>query len=112
MAKAKKAKRAKVRIKVVKIQCAFCGGTGKDPFEIPSKLSNCQTCLGRGWVYIEAPHMECPACHGTGHFRDHLNCAVCGGKGRVRKYSFEKYRDGIDPHTGLPHIRCYKLKSV
>ena len=107
-----KVKAKKAKAKVVKIQCAFCKGIGKDPFEVPSKLSNCQCCLGRGWNYIEAPHMECPACKGTGVFRDHLNCAVCGGKGRVRKYDFEKYKDGIDPHTGLPHISCYKMKSL
>ena len=107
-----KVKAKKAKAKVVKIKCAFCKGTGRDPFGIPSKLSNCQTCQGKGWVYIEAPHVECPACHGTGVFRDHLNCAVCGGKGRVRKYDFEKYKDGIDPHTGLPHISCYKMKSL
>jgi len=102
----------KKKTKVVKIQCAFCHGTGKDPFGIPSVLSNCQCCLGKGWTYIKKPYEQCSACHGTGVFRDHLNCAVCGGKGRVRKYNFEKHEDGIDPHTGLPDISCYKLKSV
>jgi len=103
----------KKKTKVVKIKCAFCKGKGRDPFGILSILSDCQTCKGRGWNYIEKPYMECPSCHGTGVFKHHrLPCAVCGGKGRVRKYSFEKKQDGIDPHTGLPDISCYKLNTV
>ena len=64
--------------------CAFCGGTGKDPFELLSKLSNCQVCGGRGNVSLAQPAIKCGYCGGTGIHRDQrLTCVVCGGKGMV-----------------------------
>jgi len=64
--------------------CAFCGGRGKDPFELLSKLSNCQVCGGRGKVDVAPPAIECAFCGGTGIHRDQrLTCVVCGGKGMV-----------------------------
>ena len=37
------------------VVCAFCRGTGKDPFDIMSSLSNCCVCGGRGKVFAPAP---------------------------------------------------------
>ncbi|MFQ5840857.1 MAG: hypothetical protein ACE5I8_00355 [Thermodesulfobacteriota bacterium] len=68
------------------IECAYCEGTGKDPWGIPSVLSNCQVCSGRGTVKVQEPAVQCAACgstgmHGGGSQR--LTCLACGGKGRV-----------------------------
>lgn len=64
--------------------CAFCGGTGKDPFGLLSKLSKCQVCGGRGEVSLAAPAIECAFCGGTGIERNkRITCLVCEGKGRV-----------------------------
>ncbi|MFQ5887678.1 MAG: hypothetical protein ACE5HY_03165 [Candidatus Hydrothermarchaeales archaeon] len=68
------------------IQCAYCEGTGRDPWGIPSVLSNCQVCLGRGTVKIQEPTVECAACSGTGMHgggSQRLTCLACGGKGRI-----------------------------
>lgn len=68
----------------VAAKCAFCQGKGTDPFELLSKLSNCQVCLGRGDVTIPSPAIRCAFCNGTGIHRDQrLTCVVCGGKGMV-----------------------------
>jgi DnaJ-class molecular chaperone len=61
-------------------RCAFCHGTGKDPFGIMSRLSTCCVCLGKGAVMVEAPHERCAHCSGTGAV-SRLTCTVCGGKG-------------------------------
>lgn len=102
------------------IKCAFCRGTGFDRFEVPSKLSRCQTCKGRGKVYVPEPHEKCPSCLGTGVYCHHrLTCSVCGGKGRVRKLN--RARDGgcekeneeaLNIETGLPCINAYGLGEV
>lgn len=66
------------------LRCAFCGGTGKDPFELLSLLSECQVCVGKGKVTITEPARECAFCRGTGIYRDQrLTCTVCGGRGAV-----------------------------
>jgi len=68
------------------VKCAFCKGTGKDPFDLLSKLSNCQVCLGKGEVSIEGPTTECKFCDGTGvqpYTTSALHCSACGGKGVV-----------------------------
>ena len=66
------------------LKCAFCRGKGIDPFDLLSKLSDCQVCLGRGEVTIRKPVVECVCCGGTGtHRQQRLTCIVCGGKGMV-----------------------------
>lgn len=66
------------------LKCAFCQGEGTDPFELLSKLSKCQVCLGKGEVIIAEPAIECAFCGGTGiHRNQRLTCVVCGGKGMV-----------------------------
>jgi len=98
----------KVLIKHKTITCAFCKGRGKDPFGIPSKLSNCQVCWGEGKVVIaDIPHETCGACKGTGVFIHHrLSCSVCKGKGAVTKDRREGAK-GLNSDTGLPEIGNY-----
>lgn len=92
--------------------CAFCGGKGKDPFELLSKLSDCQVCGGRGKVEIAEPAAKCAFCHGTGIHRDQrLTCTVCGGKGMV---TIEKgsrtcpdcHGKGVVEGEYLPCVNC------
>ena len=67
-----------------KIKCAFCGGTGRDPFEVMSKKSSCPVCKGRGEVSVQEPLVPCAYCHGTGQQpRTRLSCPACQGKGVV-----------------------------
>ncbi len=98
----------KVSIKYKMITCAFCKGTGRDPFKVLSALSDCQACLGKGEVAIaDIPHERCSACQGTGIFVHHrLSCSVCKGKGVVPK-DRRKGPKGMDPDTGLPAIGNY-----
>lgn len=100
-------KRKKV-IKFEEVTCAFCKGKGKDPFEIPSKISNCQVCKGKGQISIaDIPHETCGACKGTGIFEHHrLPCSVCKGKGMVPK-DRRKGPKGMSPDTGLPEMGNY-----
>ena len=97
--------------------CAFCQGKGTDPFELLSKLSNCQVCLGKGEVTIPGPAIECSFCGGTGIHRDQrLTCVVCGGRGMVNiKEPIETCPDcegkGVVEGDYLPCLKC-KGKGV
>ena len=72
---------------MVEIKCAFCKGTGKDPFGL-SKLSDCPICRGKGTVKVAKPYEKCKACDGGGvYIRSHLYCWPCRGKGVVPKGS-------------------------
>ena len=64
------------------VVCAFCRGTGKDPFDIMSSLSNCCVCGGRGKVFAPAPHTPCAHCQGSGAIKT-FTCTVCRGSGVV-----------------------------
>lgn len=68
------------------LTCAFCRGKGLDPFELLSKLSKCQVCLGKGKVLVEEPVIKCAFCNGTGvyPYGVRITCPVCGGKGVVK----------------------------
>jgi DnaJ-class molecular chaperone len=64
------------------LTCAFCSGTGKDPFGLLSDLSRCEICQGSGKIAIHVPYVRCGECNGTGaqpHKR--LTCSACGGRG-------------------------------
>ena len=66
------------------IKCAFCKGTGRDPYDILSKLSNCQVCKGHKTVEVETPFVACLYCRGTGRQRHtRLTCSSCRGKGVI-----------------------------
>lgn len=99
------------------VKCAFCRGTGLDRFSVPSKLSKCQTCQGRGNVYVPEPHEKCASCLGTGVYRHHrLTCSVCGGKGRVRSLNRvrgiackRENEEALHMYTGLPCFDAYEL---
>jgi len=71
-----------------RIVCAFCIGSGKDPFRILSPISACQVCHGLGTVELPEPHTPCRYCQGSGvnPHGGRLTCPVCWGKGA---YSLE-----------------------
>ena len=70
--------------KAAGVRCAFCGGTGKDPFELLSKLSRCPVCEGDKTLFLEGPAVPCAQCRGTGRQRRARSpCSRCGGVGVV-----------------------------
>lgn len=69
---------------MVSAKCAFCKGTGRDPFGVLSPLSFCQVCGGKGKIKIKGPVVKCAFCKGSGvqpHTTDRLHCMACKGKG-------------------------------
>lgn len=68
----------------VEVSCAFCGGTGRDPFGIMSPLATCQVCGGAGRRRLFQPTHRCAFCRGTGvHPGSRMTCTSCGGVGLV-----------------------------
>ena len=80
------------------VQCSFCAGKGKDPFDILSSLSTCCVCGGRGTVRVQAPYTRCAHCQGTGAIKT-LTCTVCRGTGFV-------------PAPAGPTIVCEECKGT
>lgn len=79
----------KIEEDTVEIKCAFCKGTGKDPFGL-SKLSDCPVCHGKKTVKVTKAYEKCRACDGGGvYIRSHMYCWFCKGKGVVPKGSQE-----------------------
>ena len=81
------------------LECAFCQGTGRDPFKLLSPLSNCPVCQGRRSVRVVEPYETCGACQGTGlYFNSRMYCWSCHGKGvrtvRIRKEEWEVGQEG------------------
>ena len=69
---------------VASAKCAFCGGTGKDPFDLLSSLSRCPVCKGHGMLEMKVPTVPCAYCRGTGRQRHtRLPCSGCGGAGVI-----------------------------
>lgn len=64
------------------LTCAFCGGRGRDPFDIMSSLSTCCVCGGSGKVRVQSSAVACAHCRGTGAVKT-LTCTTCGGRGFV-----------------------------
>lgn len=62
--------------------CAFCRGTGKDPFGIMSYLSTCTVCSGSGVVSLPVPRIPCVHCNGSGAVKT-FTCTVCHGAGAI-----------------------------
>jgi len=70
--------------KCVEVKCAFCRGTGKDPFGVLSILSTCSACGGKGTARVKEPYVTCLACAGTGvQSSSRVRCLGCGGTGVI-----------------------------
>ncbi|HBY99582.1 MAG TPA: hypothetical protein DEP84_37540 [Chloroflexi bacterium] len=68
----------------VGVTCAFCGGSGTDPFGVMSPLSTCVVCRGAGRRSLHPPTAGCAFCRGTGvHPGSRMTCTTCGGVGTV-----------------------------
>ena len=66
------------------VTCAFCDGTGRDPYAILSKVSDCPVCKGHKAVEVKTPHVACRYCKGTGRQRHtRLPCSACRGTGVI-----------------------------
>ena len=66
------------------VPCAFCGGTGRDPYRILSRVSDCPVCKGHKTVEVETPVVGCLYCKGTGRQRHtRLTCSSCRGAGVI-----------------------------
>ena len=66
------------------IKCAFCGGTGRDPYRILSRVSNCPVCKGHKTIEVKTPNVACLYCKGTGRQRHmRLTCSACRGTGVI-----------------------------
>ena len=69
-------------VALIEIRCAFCRGSGKDPFGVFSHLSTCCICGGSGTGRVEEPYVQCAYCRGTGaHPHSRLTCTASGGAG-------------------------------
>jgi DnaJ-class molecular chaperone len=76
--------RASSEPRAVTVPCAFCGGTGLDPFEQLGPRSTCQVCSGAGANVLNEPTRVCAFCEGTGVFpQSRLTCTCCSGVGVV-----------------------------
>ncbi len=94
-----------------KINCAFCEGTGKDPFELLSSISDCMVCSGSGTTEVSEPMKKCIFCNGSGKnpLGARVPCIVCGGKGNNYSQGNSKctYCKGTGKSSdGLPCTRC------
>ncbi len=96
----------------IMVNCAFCGGTGTDPFGLLSENSLCQVCGGSGEVVVRSPVTPCAYCRGSGvHIHRRMVCTVCSGKGMV---TVEKHMGtcphcwgkGFRPGQYLPCLTC------
>jgi DnaJ-class molecular chaperone len=68
----------------LEVICAFCNGTGHDPFDLMSPLARCQVCGGKGTHLLHGPLARCAFCHGTGvHPHSRNTCTACRGVGQV-----------------------------
>ena len=103
----------------VKAPCAFCNGTGKDPFGVMSHLSTCQVCAGQGEVRVRAPTAPCKFCKGSGvepYSSSRLTCSACKGKGVVTAIEDGVPcpvcdGNGIHPVTRTMAFACDKCKG-
>lgn len=92
----------------ITISCAFCNGTGKDPFNLLSSLSQCQVCKGTGWVEIQEPFKKCVYCSGSGenNLGARVPCIVCGGKGNNHCRSSAKCSQCKGTGKGSDRLPC------
>ena len=93
------------------IVCAFCNGTGKDPFDLLSQISHCLVCNGTGSVDVAEPIRKCVFCGGTGKnpLGARVPCIVCGGRGHNHCACDTKCstcKGTGKSRDGLPCTRC------
>jgi DnaJ-class molecular chaperone len=104
------------------IKCAFCGGTGRDPYRVLSRVSGCPVCKGHKVVEVETPVVGCLYCKGTGRQRHtRLTCSACRGAGVITLPGSPGRRrgkpgptapcpqcdgSGREPEADLPCSRC------
>ena len=97
------------------LTCAFCGGRGRDPFDIMSSLSTCCVCGGTGKVRVCAPVVSCAHCEGTGAIKT-LTCTACGGKGSVSRPTLPTVPCPVCGGTGddasAPAMACLKCRGT
>ena len=97
---------------VAEVCCAFCSGSGLDPFEILSRLSACPVCGGRLRISVREPVFSCAFCRGTGnHPHTRLTCSSCLGRGVfTMREPLGKCPDcsgrGNRPPSSLPCASC------
>ena len=98
--------------KLVSITCAFCSGSGNDPFGIMSHLSQCCVCKGKGIVKTPSPYRRCAHCGGTGAVKT-LTCTACMGKGVLPIVANDTHKsptchgDGDDPSASAMYcLQC------
>jgi len=99
------------------IKCAYCSGTGRDPFELLSAISGCQVCEETGQVEVEEPAIFCVFCSGTGKnpLGARVPCIVCKGKGSnfCESTSICHVCKGTGKWSdGLPCTRCKGIGFV
>lgn len=93
------------------VRCAFCRGTGTDPFNLLSSRSRCEVCRGKGVVRVPAERVRCAFCGGDGSFKTFC-CPVCRGKGAVpavagpTRVCGECGGRACDGSSGLPCLAC------
>lgn len=101
-----------------KIPCAFCKGTGKDPFGQLYPGSTCQVCSGRKEIYVLTPTLRCAYCHGSGvEFSSQNTCTACGGRGVISLGNKHLKGmscnlcggSGMNAQTNLPCVPCHGL---
>ncbi len=65
------------------VRCAYCKGTGRDPFGIMSSRSICTACGGKRSVWVQMPLVTCAYCHGSGASPIGAKnpCLACRGTG-------------------------------
>lgn len=91
----------------VEVKCAFCLGTGKEPFGFLSILSTCGACGGKGTVTVKEPYVPCLTCGGTGiQPFTRLRCLDCGGKG-VRTVEKPAETCPLCQGTGIDGLHLY-----
>ena len=101
----------------VEVTCAFCAGTGTDPFGVMSPVSTCQVCGGAGARKLVAPVAQCAFCGGTGVYPgSRLTCTSCGGVGQMMVpedavtcsacSGSGRAKDDFWPDSPLPCGRC------
>lgn len=105
-----------------KIQCAFCRGSGKDPFGQLYPGSTCQVCNGRKIIFILTPYKTCAYCHGSGvAFSSQNTCTVCNGRGVIslKGKGPKKGKScsicggtGMEISTNLPCTKCRGTGSM